>query len=65
MPARRDDLTAPAGGDDPSFGLDIALAHAALGRRVFPFLLLPRAGRGFDKKPLVKWKGGATTDEAL
>ena len=64
MPARRDDLTAPAGGDDPSFGLDIALAHAALGRRVFPFLLLPRAGRGFDKKPLVKWKGVATTDEA-
>jgi hypothetical protein len=44
--------------------LSIALAHAIKGRRVFPFHLDPRRGGGFDKKPLVKWKDGATSDEA-
>lgn len=42
--------------------LDIALAHAAQDRRVFPFKLRKRDGGGYDKIPLVKWKDLATTD---
>jgi hypothetical protein len=43
--------------------LEIALAHAALGRRVFPFRLSEADASGHrDKKPLVKWSADATTD---
>ncbi len=49
--------------DDPA-GLQIALAHAALGREVFPFRLGARPGGGFAKVPLVRWQDEATTDEA-
>jgi len=45
-------------------GLEIALAHARKGRRVFPIRVTGRPDGGFDKRPLVKWKAGATTDEA-
>lgn len=43
-------------------GLEIALAHAALGRKVFPMALTAKAGGGFDKRPIVKWKTEATTN---
>jgi len=43
--------------------LDIALAHAGRGRRIFPFKLQRREEGGFDKIPLVKWKDRATNDE--
>jgi hypothetical protein len=43
--------------------LDIALAHAGRGRRVFPFRLEKRGGK-LTKTPLVKWKERATADES-
>lgn len=46
-------------------GLDIALHHAALGRRVFPFRLSPKIGGGLQKRPIVDdWLNVATADEA-
>ena len=47
-------------------GLEIALAHAALGRELFPFRLGQPAGenRRRPKTPLVKWQDDATADEA-
>jgi hypothetical protein len=43
--------------------LEIALAHAAVGRRVFPFRLSEAdAGGHRDKTPLVRWTAEATTD---
>jgi Bifunctional DNA primase/polymerase, N-terminal len=40
----------------PEGRLEVALAQAALGRRVFP--------AGDDRRPFVRWKLEATTDEA-
>ena len=53
---------AVASGTSP---LDIALAHSARGREVFPFKLARKRGsERWDKQPLVRWTQVATTDEA-
>jgi bifunctional DNA primase/polymerase-like protein len=45
-------------------GYEVALAHAARGRRVFPFKLVgPDVAGKFDKIPLFPWLDDATTDE--
>lgn len=44
-------------------GFAIALAHAALGRHVFPFKLIEKPDGKYDKVPLVPWQDEATTDE--
>ena len=44
--------------------MDIALAHASLGREVFPFKLARARGSDkWTKTPLVRWTQVATTDE--
>ncbi|MDP9270078.1 MAG: bifunctional DNA primase/polymerase, partial [Chloroflexota bacterium] len=58
------ELESPALEAAPASELEIALAHAALGRHVFPFRLSkPDASGHRDKRPLVKWTTAATTEE--
>jgi AAA domain/Bifunctional DNA primase/polymerase, N-terminal len=54
-----DQVAALVGGTTP---LDLALAHAAQGREVFPFRLRRVEGK-YTKTPLVKWSTVATSDE--
>lgn len=46
----------------PPDGLEIALAHAALGRRVFPMKLAQLASGKWTKTPLVKWQDDASSN---
>lgn len=53
----------PANESVSESALEIALAHASLGRRVFPFRLFrPPGSSRLEKKPYVKWQDRATTD---